>query len=203
MNLRAVILGTMLVVVVIGVPLAYKSRTSVRYRNFRTVEEGVLYRCGQLQPPAFERVMREYDIKAVVTFRAARREGERDPDEHEELYCKAHGISYHRLPPLRWGSIDGGPPPIAENVQKFLRIVEENRGRGPILIHCFAGIHRTGAYTALYRMEYNRWSNADAIAEMYDRGYVTLDTDPDIQEYLQTYVPRRLRRGVAATPGSD
>ncbi len=201
MHTRIVILGLLVFAGVVGGTLAYKAHVATRYRNFRTVEAGVLYRSGQLDAAGFERIIREHGIKTVVTFRDARREGDPAPDLDEEEYCKANGIVHHRLPPRRWGSIDGGHPPIDQNVTEFYRIVEANRDRGPILIHCFAGVHRTGAYTALYRMEYNRWSNADAIAELYDCGYTTLDTDPDIQEYLQSYVPRRLRRGGGGTNG--
>ncbi len=203
MSNRAVVLGMLVTVCVVGLPFAYKAHTTVRYRNFRTVEPGALYRSGQLDAAGFERVVREHGIRTVVTFRDARREGDPPPDLAEEEYCKANGIAYHRLPPLRWGSLDGSEPPVTQNVRQFVEIVDQNRSHGPILIHCFAGVHRTGAYTALYRMEFNQWSNAEAIAEMYDRGYVTLETDPDIQEYLQTYVPRRSRRGVAAPTGDD
>jgi len=201
MHTRTVIFGMLVFAGVIGGVLAYKAHVTTRYRNFRTVEPGVLYRSGQFDRAGFDRVVREHGIKTVIAFRDAHREGKPAPDFDEEEYCQANGIVHHRLPPRRWGSTDGSRPPIDQNVNEFYRIVEENRDRGPILIHCFAGVHRTGAYTALYRMEYNRWSNADAIAELYDRGYTTLDTDPDIQQYLQTYVPRRLRRGGGGTNG--
>jgi hypothetical protein len=201
MHTRNVALGLLVVAGVVGGVLAYRAHVITRYRNFRTVEPGVLYRSGQLDRAGFERVVREHGIKTVVTFRDARRDGDPVPDLDEEEYCKSNGIAHYRLPPRRWGSTDGGRPPVDQNVADFYRIVEENKGRGPILIHCFKGVHRTGAYTALYRMEFNRWSNADAIAELYDRGYTTLDTDPDIQEYLTTYVPRRPRRGGGGPDG--
>jgi hypothetical protein len=57
------------------------------------------------------------------------------------------------------------------------------------------GVHRTGAYTAIYRMEFNGWTKAEAIAEMVERGYDTLDDDPDILQYLESYVPHRPRVG--------
>jgi protein tyrosine/serine phosphatase len=70
----------------------------------------------------------------------------------------------------------------------------------PVLVHCFAGVHRTGAYCAIYRMEYEGWSNAEAIAEMRRCGYDDVDAEWDIYGYLEQYQPRRQRKAVP-TPG--
>jgi hypothetical protein len=59
----------------------------------------------------------------------------------------------------------------------------------PVLVHCWAGIHRTGAYCAIYRMEFDHWTNADAIAELKSMGYDTLDKEWDILGYLENYWP--------------
>jgi hypothetical protein len=39
-------------------------------------------------------------------------------------------------------------------------------------------------------MEYERWSNADAIAELIARGYDDIIEQNDILGYLETYEPR-------------
>jgi protein tyrosine/serine phosphatase len=62
----------------------------------------------------------------------------------------------------------------------------------PVLVHCFAGIHRTGAYTAIYRMEFEGWSNAKAIAEVKACGYTNLDDEWDILNYLERYRPAKI-----------
>jgi tyrosine-protein phosphatase SIW14 len=59
----------------------------------------------------------------------------------------------------------------------------------PVLVHCFAGTHRTGAYCAIYRMEQEHWTNAQALAEMKTYGYITLDEEWDILGYLEVYRP--------------
>jgi hypothetical protein len=50
-------------------------------------------------------------------------------------------------------------------------------------------LHRTGVYCAVYRMERQGWTNAEAITEMYAVGY--FQEDPSALEFLRTYVPRR------------
>ena len=59
----------------------------------------------------------------------------------------------------------------------------------PVLVHCFGGIHRTGAYCAIYRMEFEHWPNARAISEMKACGYVTLGDEWDILGYVEQYRP--------------
>jgi len=59
------------------------------------------------------------------------------------------------------------------------------------LVHCFAGIHRTGAFCAIYRMEYEGWTNAGAIAEMKACGYNTLEDEWDVLGYIEKYQPRK------------
>jgi protein tyrosine/serine phosphatase len=58
----------------------------------------------------------------------------------------------------------------------------------PVLVHCFAGIHRTGAFCALYRMEFDGWSNEQAVQEMKELGYA--DYHRDVFAYLRRYQPR-------------
>ena len=73
----------------------------------------------------------------------------------------------------------------------------------PVLVHCFAGVHRTGAYCAVYRMEYEHWSNAEAVDEIKAHGYEQIEEQNDILGYLQTYVPRWKRLQTAAIAGAQ
>ena len=77
---------------------------------------------------------------------------------------------------------------FGENLDAFLRVVDDP-ANGPVLIHCFAGLHRTGVYCAVYRMEFDRWSNSRAIAEVQACGYANLYEELDILEYLENYQP--------------
>ena len=89
------------VVLLVGaVPLLYSSHQQTSYRNFRVVEDGVLYRSGQLSPAVFERVLREYRIKTVVTLRTTRDPSRPYPDEWEREVCESRGIKHVRIVPL-------------------------------------------------------------------------------------------------------
>src|SRR5947207_10755414 len=103
-------------------------------------------------------------------------------------------ILHVRISPRAWESPTGGPAPVEEGVRRFLEVMADRRNY-PVLIHCFAGVHRTGAYCAVYRMEFEGWGNEEAIAELKDLGYAHLEEEWDILNYLERYQPRLRQRG--------
>jgi protein tyrosine/serine phosphatase len=152
------------------------------------VRENVLYRCGQLTLTGLKEVIHDKGIKTVVTLRDRTGDGDGSPDLAEEEYCRAQEINYYRIPPAHWESADAGPPPVEKGVKKF-RAIMADPANYPVLVHCFAGVHRTGAYCAIYRMEFEHWTNAEAIAEVKALGYSNLDEELDVLGYLEHYCP--------------
>lgn len=173
----------------IAAPLCYAFHAQARLRNFRVVKEGVLYRSGQMTLPGLKQVIHDYGIKTVITLRDASGLGEGSPDGAEESYCRAEEMNFVRLPPREGGWDNSkGPAPVEDNIRKF-RAVMADPDNYPVLIHCFAGVHRSGDYCAIYRMEYDHWTNSEAINELRACGYANLDDEWDILGYLETYRP--------------
>jgi protein tyrosine/serine phosphatase len=191
------LLGVALVLVLICAPVVYALRQNHDMRGFKAVREGVLYRSGQLSLSALQRQIHDRDIRTVVCLRDAV-PGRPTPDHEEEDYCRKQGIRYIRIPPRHWDGPDGTCP-ADEGVRTFLEVMSDRRNY-PVLIHCFAGVHRTGAYCAVYRMEFEGWSNEAAVAELKDLGYAHLEEEWDILNYLERYQPRLHRR---ATDDAD
>src|SRR5262249_11917444 len=104
-----------------------------------------------------------------------------------EAYCRKEEITFVRLPPKTWDSTFG-PAEAEVNVRKFREIIDDPDNY-PILVHCFAGIHRTGAYIAIYRMEREHCSNDEAIAEVKAAGYDIVDVKLAVLGYLKDYRP--------------
>jgi tyrosine-protein phosphatase SIW14 len=173
---------------VIAGPLAYSAYQAARYRNLHVVRTGVLYRSGQLPLSGLDGVIRAERIKTVVTLRDNRKHPDEPyPDTDEEEFCKAHGIRHYRLPPIAWSRADGSVP-AAESVNRFLAVMRDPSNY-PVLIHCFAGKHRTGAFCALYRIELEHWDTEEAITEMVALGYDNVKEHQDLLAYLRHYQP--------------
>jgi tyrosine-protein phosphatase SIW14 len=166
-------------------PYGYALYRKNTCRNFRVVADGILYRSGQMSLAGFKRAAHEYGIKTVVTLRYADNPDKPPPDLAEEEFCKRELITHYRIPYLPWWASDGTVP-AEKNVQTFLKIMK-NPANHPVLVHCFGGIHRAGSLCAIYRMEFDHWSNAEAIQEMRNLGYT--DDHMDIQAYLENYRP--------------
>jgi len=176
------------VVALIAGPVAFAHYRQNQTRNFRVVRAGVLYRSGQMSVSGLDRLVNDYGIRTVVSLRDSYVPGGTPPDLKEEEYCRKMDILHVRIAPRAWESPTGGPAPVEEGVRRFLEVMADPSNY-PVLVHCFAGIHRTGAYCAIYRMEFEGWSNAEALAEMKACGYDNLDEEWDIRGFLETYRP--------------
>ena len=193
-----VVLPVAIAAVIAAVPLLHKVNRVRTVRNLRTVDPNILYRSGQLSPDAFERVVSERGIRTVFSIRNAAISGSEQSDDFERAHCEATGRKFHRLPIPDWEA-HGEVIPGDETVRIFLGLLDKpEETPRPMLIHCFAGEHRTGALVALYRMEYDGWRNDEAIEEMTAVGNLRTTYAQSLLLYLGNYTPQRRRAGVPA-----
>jgi tyrosine-protein phosphatase SIW14 len=195
-----IVLGTAIVLTLIVGPVALAVHQQAQTRNFRVVQPGILYRSGQMTKDGLKRILNDYHIKTVITLR----DGLTPRDKAEEEFCQSEEINFVRILPSQWGDI-GGSVPVEAGVRKFRAVLSDPHNY-PVLVHCFAGIHRTGAYCAVYRMEFEHWSNAQAIAEMKACGYTNLDDELDILGYLEQYRPSwmpQVKTPVSSMPSAE
>lgn len=181
------------ITVLVAGPVAYKMYREEQSRAFRVVQPGVLYRSGQLPVEGLRRLVHDYRIRTVISLRDSGSE----EDQAEVEYCRTWGIKHVRIPPRAWWSSEGRPP--AEIGLRAFRDVMNNPANHPVLIHCYAGVHRTGAYCAVYRMDFQGWSNEKALKELRELGYTNLDDEWDVLTYLENYKPgkKNLTRAVS------
>lgn len=182
MSRLSLLLALVVVALIAALPFLYARERHETFRNFRVVEEGKLYRSGQMSPAGVARVCREKGIKTVISLREE--EGQADDVGDEEAVCRRNGVvMYETIPPKDW-EVTNGVVPMEANLRRFAARLEGPvtdprtgqelpRFQSPILIHCFAGIHRTGAHVAVYRVMRNGYTPAEAIAELKDCGKPT------------------------------
>ena len=118
-----------------------------RYR-FSVISKGQIYQSAQMPLDVLLDTVRRRGIRCVIDVR---RDGDYIAEEREGL-AKA-GVAYfhfssHQVPP-------------AGTIKQCLDIVDRPECR-PVLIHCRHGLGRSLVYAAVFRMEYEGWSNKRA-----------------------------------------
>ena len=121
----------------------------------------------------------------------------------ESELCAQLGVRYRLLTPdvLPPGNqLDWEPPAV-----KQWRDLLDDESNYPVLLHCKAGLHRTGRLTAIYRMEYRGGAPGEALRELRANGYgyvAASEGDEFVIQFVQNYKPRskaeRLVAGGAA-----
>jgi protein-tyrosine phosphatase len=92
------------------------------------------------------------------------------------------------------------PPNRPKVIDQFLRLVDDPANH-PILLHCKAGLHRTGVLVAVYRMEYQGWSIQAAMRDLKENGFgddAATAANDYIMQYILTYRPRNERSAAMA-----
>ncbi len=147
--------------------------------KFRVVAEGIYAGANPVGvdgDAAGVRYLRSLGIHTVVSLQGADvdgtvagrvsnwlHHGERPGfDEIERCAVEALDMTYINLP-IRsrrpWGDQD------YESVQKALEIFKQATPQAPVYLHCQRGIDRTGLIVALYRVQVQGWTPAEAYAE--------------------------------------
>lgn len=189
-------LGLGLTLFVIAAPIVYYRWDYTQEKRLRVVEAGKFYRSGQMTADGFRRAIATLGIRTIINAQ----DEYPDPDirlsfftQHavkERELCRELGVHYVHLAPdliprrrMAWSR--------PEAIEKYLAILDDPANY-PVLIHCKAGLHRTGVLTAVYRMEYQGWTHEQAIADLKDNGFDDWDctaANDYINQYILTYQP--------------
>lgn len=183
----------------VAAPCAYHRFQELRFRNFRVVTPGVLYRSGQLNAAGLDRVRQDYGIRTIISLRM--QDGSKKMSSRwEEEYCRRNQLAHARISSHEWWA-DENAPMDTESVKRFLDVMRDPvRYPRPVLIHCFAGVERTGSYCAIYRMEFDGWSNQAALDELYQCGFTDLVRESKALSFLERYCPASKRSVTSASP---
>ncbi len=96
--------------------------------------------------------LKQRGVRTVINLRQFRY-------REEGRLVRAAGMHYEHIP------LGANDAPSEQAIERFLALVSDP-ARKPVYVHCAQGVDRTGAMTAIYRMEVEGWSNADAYEEM-------------------------------------
>ena len=126
--------------------------------HFGTVREGMLYRSGQPRGLGLAWV-KHSGIRTLINLRNPHSDG----TPEEKAFAAENGLNFYNF------SIGSSHEDIAQTVERFLAIVDD-KSNWPILVHCSRGKERSGVLSAVFRIEYDLWSNDQALQETYRLG---------------------------------
>ncbi|TSC82534.1 MAG: Neutral/alkaline non-lysosomal ceramidase [Parcubacteria group bacterium Gr01-1014_19] len=139
-------------VLVAGTGIYYIASYNISWNNFGVVEDGKIYRCGQLNEKSLKEITNKYKIKTIVSLRGG-------PPQMEKDFAAANGIQVFAF------RMSARTEPKDEDIEKALEIIS-NPINQPVLVHCRGGADRTGLILALHRVLHQGWNLSDAEAEM-------------------------------------
>jgi protein-tyrosine phosphatase len=146
----------LIALVFIGLPLVAATPSVPGIENFYKVDQNV-YRGAQPTNEGFK-YLSNLGVKVVIDLR--------EHDQRslaEEKVVTAAGMRYLNVP------MTGLTPPTEAETSTILNLLED-AAAGPIFVHCKRGADRTGAVIAAYRIDHDKWQNAQALEEaMHNR----------------------------------
>lgn len=148
--------------------------STITILNFGQVNANY-FRGGELEDRDYA-ALAALGIRTVIALRPAER------SDQEAQLVEAAGMTFHRI------AMHSEVAPTLEHVAEFMTIVSDP-ARQPVYVHCSGGKHRTGAMTAVYRMEHDGWTADRAYQEMKRYGFGPSRWHRELRDFVYRYRP--------------
>lgn len=183
---------TVVIILVLGAGGKYVYDRHINH-NFKTITEGKVYKSGVIPPDEIEAYVKKYHIKSIVDLRfPGTGDDVNNPEVPAEL--KAEKLAVAKIPGVNYFNNGSDQVPNQKNLDYFYTIMD-NPKNYPVLIHCYHGIGRAQLYAAVYRMEYEGWSNEEARAQAaFPLRFSSFDDGKPKGEFLKNYKTRKQKK---------
>lgn len=152
------------IVLAIGAYYVYHVHFNFR---FEEISKDKVYKSGVIAPSRLESYLVGNKIKTVINLVDPGVQDRLNPGKQEHVDkedAKINEINEKNSLNIKHVHIPSGQVPTKETLTKFFEVLD-NKENYPVLIHCYHGTGRAQIYSALYRVEYEDWSNEDARQE--------------------------------------
>jgi protein tyrosine phosphatase (PTP) superfamily phosphohydrolase (DUF442 family) len=184
-NHRKPLPAVVLTVVLLGVALWFWDavvKDRLIPKRWAAVEGHSIYRSGQLSAALVKRTLASHGIKIIVALTF---DDPQDKDQAAEMKAASElGIELRRFPLDGYGTGD-----INQYAGAIAALMEAERQGKPVLIHCAAGVQRTGGLIAFYRLLVDRKPPADVLQELRQHGW-SPKQNPKLLPYLNENLGR-------------
>ena len=157
-------------------------------RRFAAVVEGQLYRSGEVTPGQLRRLHGEYGIGRVISFLAA----DYPVTAAERRTAAQLGMQWENVP------LPGNGASTSADRQRILALLAEPNAP-PTLVHCAAGVNRTGLAVGLYRLQCQEWTAQQVLEELRSHGF---EDGPQHENLRQALAAEAERPGTRKQQGA-
>jgi protein tyrosine/serine phosphatase len=147
----------------------------VTVENFGKVAD-FYYRGAQPKDEEYKQLA-TLGVKTIIDLRD-------DAKDYAKTQAEKAGLNYINLP------MCDKSYPAADAAEKFLSIVND-KANWPVYVHCAGGRHRTGAMTAVFRMDMQGWDVNRAYGEMKDYDFYTRWGHKAMKKFVFDYYQSR------------
>lgn len=145
-------------------------------KRFGVVEQGRIYRSGQLSAALSKKILAEHNIRVIVDLTA---NDLNNANQRAEKKAAAElNIRILRFPLSGKGTGD-----VNEYALAITAIADAQKNNLPVLVHCAAGSQRTGGVIAAYRLLVQKKDASFVVSEMKRYGWNPKD-NPSLLPYL-------------------
>jgi protein tyrosine/serine phosphatase len=158
--------------------------------NFMTITEGKVYKSGVIPPDEIESYVKKYHIKSIVDLRfPGTGDDVNNPEIPAELTAEKQAVA--KIPGVHYFNNGSDQIPNQKNLDTFFKIMDDSDNY-PVLIHCYHGIGRAQMYSAIYRIEYEGFSNEEARSKAaFPLIFSSFDDGKPKGDYLKAYKSRK------------
>jgi protein tyrosine/serine phosphatase len=158
--------------------------------NFETITEGKVYKSGVIPPDELKDYINKYHIKSVVDLRfPGTGDDVYNPETPAELTAEKKAIA--KINGVNYFNNGSDQVPNPKNIDMFLKIMD-NSANYPVLIHCYHGTGRAEMYSAIYRIEYEKFTNEEARNRVRTLiKWSSFDDGKPKGDYLKNYKSRK------------
>ena len=145
-------------------------------KRFGVVEQGRIYRSGQISAPLIKKILTKYNIRVIIDLSSA------DSNNHDKQAEKQAAAKLN-IKVLRFPMSGNGTGDVNDYAGAVTAIANAEKQNLPVLVHCAAGAMRTGGVIATYRLLVQK-IDPNIVEDEIEKYGCDIDNKPILRSFL-------------------